>query len=119
MSLIDITFTTPTYQKFRWLDGLETLEEEEIEDLILILRGALSAFSAELTDRRQPWTDQSFEEYKKLLEDTAQQINVQGLTTKHEKYLQSLKSFLVQAQEENKISKALRQYLWLISKVIG
>ena len=88
----------------------------------MILRGALSAFSAELTDRRQPWCDKVFEDCKEMLQETARQINKQGLTQTHEKYLDSLNLFLSQAgcdPKMNKTSKAMAQYLWFFSKVIG
>lgn len=80
MSRIDIILLTPTHPEFNWLDGFKSLEEEEIEGIILILRGALAAFSAELTDRRKPWTDQALENYKEKLQETAKQINEQGLS---------------------------------------
>ena len=54
MSPIDITFATPTYPEFSWLDSFKLLKGEEIEKLILVLRGILAAFSAELNDRHTP-----------------------------------------------------------------
>ena len=80
MSRIDITLATPTHPEFNCLDSFESLEEEEIEGIILILRGALAAFSAELSDRRKPWTDRTLENYKQKLQKTAKQINKEGLT---------------------------------------
>ena len=125
MSSIDITFALPADSKFRWLDGLDRLGEDEIEERILIHRGALSALSAELTDRREPWWGQSLEYCKNMLQKTARTINDQGLTPTHEKYLDCLTSFLIQAacaeaeEREGKTGKTTRQYLWLISRVIG
>ena len=125
MSPIDITFATANHPELNWLDSFERLEEEEIEGLIPILRGALAAFSAELIDRRKPWTDQALENYKEKLQKTAKQINEQGLTETHEGHLKSLKSSLAQAGyaqaegNETQPSKAGRQYVWLISNVIG
>ena len=125
MSSIDITFATPTHPELRWSDSFEGLEEEEIEELVNNLRVALAAFSAELTDRRKPETDRKFEKYKQKLQETAKQINEQGLTKAHEEHLGSLKLILAQAgsaqgeRKESKNSKAGRQYLWLISNVIG
>lgn len=91
----------------------------------MILRGALAAFSAELTDRRKPWRDQKLEDYKKMLQKTAKRINEQGLTKTHKVYMHSLDSSLAQAGcariegQDNKASKATRQYLRLISNAIG
>ena len=125
MSRIDITLTTPTHPEFHWLDSFESLEGEEIEGVILILRGALAAFSAELCDRREPSTDRALEGYKKKLRQIAKQINKQGLTETHEGDLDSLKISLAQAgsaqveRDESQPSKAGRQYLRFISKVIG
>ncbi|KAL9124348.1 MAG: hypothetical protein Q9217_006315 [Psora testacea] len=124
-SRIAVTLASPTHPEFNWLDSFESLEEEEIEGIILILRGALAAFSAELTDRRKPWMDQALENYKEKLQQTAKQINEQGLTETHEANLDSLKLSLAQTgcaqteRKESKPSKAGRQYLWLISNVIG
>lgn len=125
MSRIHITLTTPTQPEFNWLDSFESLEGEEIEGVILILRGALAAFSAELSDRREPSTDRALEDYKKKLQKIAKQINKQGLTETHKGDLDSLKISLAQAgsaqveREESQPSKAGRQDLWLISNVIG
>ena len=125
MSRINITLASPTHPEFHWLDSFENLEEEDIEETILILRGALAAFSAELSDRREPWTDQALEINKEKLKVTAQHINKQGLTEMHEANLDSLKLPLAQAEcaqnerKESKPSKAGKQYLWLVSTVIG
>ena len=122
MSPINIIFATPTYSKLNWLDSCEGVGEEEIRDLILFLRGALAALSAELDDRRNTRKDENLESYKRMLWETAKQINEQGLTETHERCLGSLGSFLAQAEverKESKFDKATRQYLWLISKAIG
>ena len=122
MSPIDITFATPTHPEFKWLDSFESLGEEEIKGFIVTLRGALSAFSTELIDRRKPYKDQTLENHELMLQETAKHINTQGLTKTHEIYLGNLDSALAQAacaQAERKESKAARQYLWLISQVIG
>ncbi len=100
MSRIYITLTTPTHPEFNWLDSFESLEEEEIERVILILRGALTVFSAELSDRREPSTDRALEYYKKL-QKIAKQINKQKLTETHEGDLHSLKISLTQAELSN------------------
>lgn len=125
MSRIDITLATPTHPGTNWLDSLEGLEKEEIEELITILRGALAALSAELTDRREPSTDRALEDYKEKLQKIAKQINKQGLTETHEGDLDNLKISLAQAgsaqveREESQPSKAGQQYLRFISNVIG
>ena len=117
MPPIDITFATPTHPGLNWLDSFKKLKEEEIEKFILILRSILAAFSAELIDRRGLCTDQSLETYKEKLQETAKQINEQGLTKTYESYLGSLKLSLTQAgcdqneRTESKPSKAGRQYL--------
>lgn len=87
MSPIDITFATPTHPEFEWLDSFEGLEEGEIGQLVVILRAALAAFSAELSDRRNPWTDPKLENFKQKLQETAKKINEQGLTKTHEGHL--------------------------------
>lgn len=125
MSRINIIVSTPTHPEINWLDSFESLEGEEMEGIIQILRGALAAFSAELSDRREPSTDRALENYKKKLQKTAKQINKQGLTETHESDLDSLKISLTQAgsaqveREESQPSKAGRQYLRFISNVIG
>ena len=125
MSRINITLATPDHPEVNWLDSSEGLEELEIEGIILILRGALAAFSAELSDRRQPWTDEALEDYKGKLQETAKQINEHRLTKQHELHLDNSRSSLSQAGsaqiegKESNQSKAGRQYLWLISNLIG
>jgi len=72
----------------------------------------LAAFLAELTDRRKPGTDRKLENYKQKLQETAKQINEQGLTKAHEDHLGNLKLYLTQAgsaqgeRKESKTSKA-------------
>lgn len=53
MSSIDVIFSTLTYRQFRWWDNLKNLAEDKVKELIMTLRGVLSAFSAKLTDQRQ------------------------------------------------------------------
>ena len=131
MSPIEITCATPTHPPFSWLDSLDKLEEGEIEGFVLNLRGALAAFSMELKDRRElryrrePDVDQALENYKKQLRETAEQINKQGLTKTQEVFLVNLTTLFAQAQcakdecDDNNMHKAGREYLWLISSVIG
>ena len=119
MSHINLTLVTPTHPECNWLDSFESLKEEEIEGILLILRGALAAFSAELTDRRMPWPDHELQNYKKKLQETARQINEQELTRTHKANLDSLTGYAQHERKESKQSKAGKQYLWLISNVIG
>ena len=125
MSPINIIFATSTHAKLNWFDSYESIREEDINDLILFLRGALAALSAELDDRKNTQKDETLEDYKRVLWRTAKQINEQGLTETHEGYLESLGSFLAQAGcaqvecKESKIGKATRRLLLLISKAIG
>lgn len=125
MSRIDIILTTPTHPEFNWLDSFGSLEGEKIERVILIFRDALTVFSAELSDRREPSTNRALEDYKKKLQEIAKQINKQGLTETHKGDLNSLKISLTQAgsaqveREESQPSKTGRQYLRFISNVIG
>lgn len=124
MSRIDITLTSSTHSEFHWLNSFKSLEEKDIEKTILILRDALTVFSAKLTDRRKSWTNQALEINKKKIQKTVKHINEQGLTEMHEVNLNSLKLSLTQAEcaqterKESKPSKAERQYLWLIPSVI-
>lgn len=123
MSSIDIIFVTSIYFKFKWLDSLKTFKKKQIEEFIMIFRGALSVFFAKLTDRRKFWKNQSFENYKKMFQKTVQQINEQKLITIHEKYLNNLNSFLTQTdraqieQKKNKTNNVTKQYFWFISKI--
>ena len=126
-SPINITLTSPNYPKFSWSDDLKSLGDGEIEEFTIILRGALSAFSAELADRFKPRKDQEFEHLKNLLQEAAQQINEQGLNATHERYLESLSPLLIQT-EDNKVflktdahqmrEKSMRQYFRIVSKVV-
>jgi len=50
MSSISITFTTAANPRFQWLNNLESIEDEEIEEIIILLRSALATFFTELTD---------------------------------------------------------------------
>lgn len=45
------------------MDSLRGLREEEIEEILIHLHGALAAFFAELTDRNRPWEDSTPEDY--------------------------------------------------------
>lgn len=119
MSSINIIFVVSKYLKFQWFDSLESLEEKEIENSILILRGALSAFSAELTDRRIFKKDQSLDNHKMTLEKTAQRINTQGLSQTDENYLNTLNLYITQEDVKDKTKKATTQIFWQTAKLIG
>ena len=122
MSPIQVIFTTPRHPGFSWSDEVKGLENQEIEDFITILRCALAAFSAELTDRGGPPTDLLLESYKEKIRLTANQINAEGLTEPQERQLADVTSHVSQAdlpQAEGKKVKAGRRYLRLISDVVG
>ena len=124
MSRIDFTLATPTHPEINWLNKLEGLKKEEIEELITILQDALAALFGELTDRREPLTDRAREDYQKKLQKITKQINKQRLTETHRGDLDSLKISLAQAgsaqveREESQPSEARRQYLRFISNVL-
>ena len=57
-----------------------------------------------------------------MLLKNANQINEEGLTNEHELYLNQLCTFLADpddAQTERNEIKIVRQYLWLVSRVVG
>lgn len=51
-----------------WIDSCHGLKDDEIDEIIILLRAALAAFFIELTDRRQPWEDQILEGYYDMLQ---------------------------------------------------
>lgn len=57
-----------------------------------------------------------------MLLENANRINTRSLTDEHEDYLKNLYSFLADsrdAQIERNETKVARQYVWLVSRVIG
>lgn len=122
MSPISITFATPTNPGFKWLDSLRGLREEEIEEIIIHLHGALAAFFAELTDRNRPWEDSTPEDYCNKLQKKANEINRRGLSEEHKLSLDLLPTSptaLRNAQPDRQDTKIVRQFLWLVSRVVG
>jgi len=122
MSSISITFGTPTNPKFQWFDDLKGLTDEELDEIVIHCRSATAAFFTELSDRRQPWKDRKVEAYYDMLLKNANHINRRGLTNEHKGYLNNLYTLLADpsdAQTERNDMKVARQYLWLVSRVIG
>ncbi len=122
MSPISITFATPTNPEFKWLDSLRGLREEEIEEIIIHLHGALAAFFAELTDRNRPWEDSTLKDYCNKLQKKANEINRRGLPEGHKLSLDLLPkspTALSSVQPDRQDIKIARQFLWLVSRVIG
>ena len=121
MSPISITFTTPTNPEFKRLDSLRGLREEEIEEIIIQLHGALAAFSAELTDRNRPWED-STSDYCNRLQKKANEINRCGLPEKYKLSMDLLPTSpmaLGNGQPDRQDAKIARQFLLLVSRVMG
>jgi len=117
-----IAIATTRARARRSLPRFESLGDIEIEKIIILLRGALATFFAELTDRRKPWNDTRLEDSCDMLRKTAKHINNEGFTEGHERYLDNLHLYLAgpgDAQKERNEPKAARQYLWLISIAIG
>ncbi len=122
MSPISIPFATATNPGFQWLDSFESLGNEEIEDVIILLRGVIAVCFAVLTDRRKPWSDTKLEDSYDMLQTTAERINNEGFTENHELYLDNLHQYLAgpsDAQKERNEPKAARQYLRLVSIAVG
>jgi len=122
MSPISITFGTPTNPSFQWYDSFKDLADEELEEIVIHCRSATAAFFTELSDRRKPWKDRTLEDFHDMLLENAIRINRRGLTDEHEGYLKNLYPFLADpgdAQIERNETKVARQYLWLVSRVIG
>jgi hypothetical protein len=122
MSPISITFGTPTNPSFQWYDSFKGLADEELKEIVIHCRSATAAFFTEFSDRRKPWKDRTLEDYHDMLLENANRINRRGLTDKHKGYLKNLYPFLADpgdAQIERNETKVARQYLWLVSRVIG
>jgi hypothetical protein len=122
MSPISITFATSTNPELKWIDSFEGLRDEEIEEIIVHCRAATASFFAELCDRRKPWNDRTLENYRDMLLENANRINEKGFTKGHQLHLNDLFTSLsdpCDAQTERSEAKVARQFLWLISRVIG
>lgn len=120
MSQISITFATPTNPDFKWLDSLRGLREEEIEEIIIHLHGALAAFFAELTDRDRPWEDSALEDYFQELQKKASEINRGGLSEElNWDLLPTSPTALGNAQPDRRDTKIVRQFIWQVSRVVG
>ena len=122
MPPISITFATRTNPGFLWLDEIKFLGDNEIEEFIFLLRGALAAFFAELADRRKPCSDKTLDDSCGMLRETANRINNTRLNKGEEDCLSNLHLYLRgpgDGQKERNEPKAARQYLWLVSITIG
>ena len=119
MSPISITFDTPTNPRFQWFDSLKDLADEELDEIAVHCRSATAAIFTELSDRRNPWKDQTLEGYHDMLHKIANQINRKGLTNENELYLNNLHTYLAGPDDARNEIKVVRQFLWLVSRVIG
>jgi hypothetical protein len=122
MSATSIILSTPTNPKLQWFDSFKDLTDKELNEIAIHCRSATAALFTELSDRRHPWKDQKLDNYQDMLLKNANQINEEGLTIKHELYLNQLCTFLADpddAQTERNEIKIVKQYLWLVSRVIG
>jgi len=122
MSPISITFATGTNPGFLWVDDFKFLRDDEIEEFIFLLRGALAAFFAELADRRKPCSDKTLDDSCGMLRESAKRINDTGLNKGEEDCLSNLHLYLTgpgDGQKERNERKAARQYLWLVSAAPG
>jgi len=119
MSPISITFGTPTNPNFQWFDSLKGLADAELDEIAVHCRSATAAIFTELSDRRNPWKDQTLEGYHDMLLETANRINRKGLTNEHELYLNDLYTYLAGPDHARNEIKVVRQFLWLVSRVIG
>ncbi len=120
MSPISITFGTPTNPKFQWFDSFKGLADKELNEMAVQCRGAMAAIFTEISDRREPWKDQTLEDYYEMLLKNANRINKRDLTDEHKGNLNNLYTYLADpsdAQTERKETKLARQYLWLVSRV--
>jgi len=122
MSPISITFTTAANPRFQWLDNLESIEDGEIEEIIILLRSALATFFTELTDRRGPSKNTRLKGLYDSIQRSADDINKEGFTKEHRLLLDNLHLYPMdpdEAQKERNEAKVARQYLWLVSRAIG
>lgn len=119
MSPISLTFRTPTNPQLPWFDSLKGLSDEELDEVAVHCRSATAAVFSELLDRRHPWKDQTLEAYQNMLLENANRINGKGLTREHKGYLKDLYTYLAGPGDARDEVKLVRQYLWLVSRVIG
>ena len=119
MLQISITFGTPSNPEFQWIDSLEHLTDEELHEFAVQSRSATAAFFTEISDRSNPRQDETLEEYHKTLQENANQINRKGLTDEYETYLDNLNTYLAGPSNARSDIKVVRQFLWLVSRVIG
>ena len=122
MSATSIIFSTLNNSRFQWFDSFKNLTNEELNEIAIHCRIATAAFFTELSDRRHPWKDQKLKDYQDMLLTNVNQINEERLTNENELYLDQLCTFLGNpddAQIERNEIKIVRQFLWLVSRVIG
>ena len=122
MSPISITFDTSINSCFQWYDSFKGLADKELEEIVVHCRSATTVFFIELSNRRKLWKNRTLENYHDMLLKNVNRINRRGLIDEHEGYLKNLYSFLADskdAQIERNETKVARQYLWLVSRVIG
>ena len=117
MSQINITIITPMRPGLKWYDSFKSLGDQEIEEIIVHLRSALAAFHADLADRREPLEEWTLDEYQDMIIKKAKVLKKNGLVKEHERDLSSLDALLASKDEGQ--TERLRQYLWLISSVVG
>ena len=108
MSLISITSSTPTNPEFQWFDSLEGLADAELDEIAIYCRTATAAIFTELSDRRNPWEDQTLEGYHDILLETANRINRKGLTNEYEPYLNDLHAYLADSDDARNEIKVVR-----------
>ena len=122
MSSLRIAFDASTKSDFRWFDSFEGLKDEELEGFAIQCRNAAIAFINELSHRRNPRRDYILEQYHDRLLANADRINSRGLDDDDEVDLKNSSTYLADSREvqtQRSEERLARQYLWLVSRVIG
>ncbi|KAL8781521.1 MAG: hypothetical protein Q9213_005970 [Squamulea squamosa] len=137
MSPISILFSTDDRPKFNWFENHKALKTTELNELVILCRGATAAFSAELTRRSKQSTDRSLEAQLRKLQQIAETIREHGVQDVQEaaklvkpkwyskfgpEWVQESYNALrdpTSACVEPNASRLARHYIWLVSRILG
>ncbi len=115
MAPISITIALPHEYTFNWSNSFDDLESEDIENISLVLRGAIAAFSAELSYRTMRH-DKKLDDYRSLIDSCAEKIRTYGLRQDDKVNIRSCRLFLY-GHHERRDAQTAYEFLLLVSRV--
>lgn len=115
MAPISITIALPHEYIFNWSNSLDDLQSEDIEDIVLVLRGAIVVFSAELSYRTMRH-DKNLDDYRSLIDSCAEKIRTYGLRQDDKVNIRSCRLFLYE-HHERRDAQTTYEFLLLVSRV--